>query len=53
MDDGPLHRELARARAHTDALFGLIADETLYDRPIPDRHRLVFYLGHLDAFDWN
>jgi formylglycine-generating enzyme required for sulfatase activity len=53
MDDGPLHRELARARAHTDAVFGLIADEALYDRPIPDRHRLVLYLGHLDAFDWN
>ena len=53
MDESPLRRELIRARAHTDALFGLIADATLYDRPIPDRHRLVFYLGHLDAFDWN
>src|SRR6185437_4760040 len=27
--------------------------EALYKRPIPERHRLVFYLGHLEAFDWN
>jgi formylglycine-generating enzyme required for sulfatase activity len=25
----------------------------LYHRPVPERHRLIFYLGHLDAFDWN
>jgi gamma-glutamyl hercynylcysteine S-oxide synthase len=25
----------------------------LYLRPIRERHRLVFYLGHLEAFDWN
>src|SRR2546426_2598235 len=23
------------------------------DRPIPQRHRIIFYLGHLEAFDWN
>ena len=27
--------------------------EALYDRPIPERHRIIFYLGHLEAFDWN
>jgi gamma-glutamyl hercynylcysteine S-oxide synthase len=48
-----LHREVQAARAHTDALFALVARETLSERPIPDRHRLVFYVGHLDAFDWN
>lgn len=48
-----LHREVQAARAHTDALFGLVSRETLCERPIPDRHRLVFYVGHLDAFDWN
>lgn len=48
-----LHDELERARAHTDALFRLIPHEALYERPIPDRHRLIFYLGHLEAFDWN
>ena len=26
---------------------------TFYDRPIPERHRLIFYLGHLEAFDRN
>jgi formylglycine-generating enzyme required for sulfatase activity len=25
----------------------------LYARPIAERHRLVFYLGHFEAFDWN
>jgi len=45
--------ELQRARAHTDSLFQLVSCETLYERPIPDRHRLIFYVGHLDAFDWN
>jgi iron(II)-dependent oxidoreductase len=45
--------ELQRARAHTDALFALVAEHALYERPVPDRHRLIFYLGHFDAFDWN
>ena len=25
----------------------------MYERPIPERHRIVFYVGHLEAFDWN
>lgn len=25
----------------------------LFERPVPHRHRLIFYLGHLEAFDWN
>ncbi len=41
------------ARSQTDALFRLIVPDALYDRPIPERHRLIFYLGHLEAFDWN
>lgn len=48
-----LRNELNSAREHTDALFALVSDQTLYERPIADRHRLIFYLGHLDAFDWN
>jgi len=44
---------LAAARAETDSLFDLIRPEALYERPIPERHRMVFYLGHLEAFDWN
>ncbi len=48
-----LSTKLAQARAETDALFDLVRPESLYERPIPERHRLVFYLGHLEAFDWN
>ena len=44
---------LARARAHTDELFRLVRAEALYERPIPERHRMIFYIGHLEAFDWN
>jgi ergothioneine biosynthesis protein EgtB len=27
--------------------------DALYDRPIPERHRIIFYIGHVEAFDWN
>lgn len=48
-----LRARLAEARIHTDLLFTMIRSEALTDRPIPERHRLIFYLGHLEAFDWN
>jgi ergothioneine biosynthesis protein EgtB len=41
------------ARAITDALFASLDEAKLYERPIAERHRIVFYLGHLEAFDWN
>ena len=41
------------ARDRTDELFQLLKPEALYSRPVPERHRLIFYLGHLEAFDWN
>src|SRR6266849_494270 len=44
---------LAEARAQTDLLFDIVRPDSLYERPIPERHRIVFYLGHLEAFDWN
>jgi iron(II)-dependent oxidoreductase len=44
---------LEEARARTDALFKLLPPSSLYARPIPERHRLIFYLGHLETFDWN
>src|SRR5215472_15606535 len=47
------HTILADARQQTDKLFDLVRPDALYDRPIPERHRIVFYLGHLEAFDWN
>lgn len=49
----PLLQRLEEARGETDKLFDLIRPEALYERPIPERHRLIFYLGHLEAFDWN
>ncbi len=44
---------LAQTRARTDELLALVRPEAIYDRPIPERHRIVFYRGHLEAFDWN
>jgi ergothioneine biosynthesis protein EgtB len=48
-----LAERLAAARRQTDRLFKLVRPDALYDRPIPERHRIIFYLGHLEAFDWN
>jgi gamma-glutamyl hercynylcysteine S-oxide synthase len=48
-----LHTRLLGARARTDDVFRLVRDEALYDRPIPERHRIIFYVGHVEAFDWN
>jgi gamma-glutamyl hercynylcysteine S-oxide synthase len=44
---------LHAARAQTDALFGIVKPEFIFERPISERHRLAFYIGHLEAFDWN
>ena len=44
---------LAEARARTDELISLLRPDALCDRPIPERHRSIFYLGHFEAFDWN
>ncbi len=48
-----LTAELQRARACTDALFAMIRPDALFERPVPERHRFIFYVGHLEAFDWN
>jgi iron(II)-dependent oxidoreductase len=48
-----LHARIRGARARSDELFEIVRTEALYDRPIPERHRIIFYLGHLEAFDWN
>ncbi len=48
------HRRVVdEARHQTDALFDIVRPEALYERPIPERHRIIFYIGHLEAFDWN
>src|SRR5579863_4024406 len=41
------------ARANSDRLFDIVREDSLYERPIPERNRIVFYIGHLEAFDWN
>ncbi|HEY7514422.1 MAG TPA: DinB family protein, partial [Vicinamibacteria bacterium] len=55
--EDPLRRELvsglAAARVQTDELFSLVRAHALLDRPIRERHRILFYLGHLEAFDGN
>jgi formylglycine-generating enzyme required for sulfatase activity len=48
-----LAEALANARQRTDDLFAVLVPDAFYDRPIPERHRNIFYLGHLEAFDWN
>jgi gamma-glutamyl hercynylcysteine S-oxide synthase len=45
--------DLSEARAQTDKLFSVVKSGSLYERPIPERHRIAFYIGHLEAFDWN
>ncbi len=46
-----LHQELRSARAQSDHLFSILTDKALYSRPIAERHRVIFYVGHLDGFD--
>jgi iron(II)-dependent oxidoreductase len=48
-----LLKRMAEARRQTDLLFDLVRPDSLYERPIPERHRIIFYVGHLEAFDWN
>src|ERR1700728_4538372 len=48
-----LTEQLVKARRQTDALFDLVKPDSLYERPISERHRIIFYIGHLEAFDWN
>ena len=46
-----LLQEFQQARAESDRLFGILNSDALYHRPIAERHRVIFYLGHLDGFD--
>jgi gamma-glutamyl hercynylcysteine S-oxide synthase len=48
-----LHTRVLEARSRTDEVFHIVRDAAMYDRPIPERHRLIFYLGHVETFDWN
>ncbi len=44
----PLLEPLAEARRVTDELFEVTKSEHLYDRPIAERHRIVFYIEGFD-----
>src|ERR1700687_870256 len=48
-----LLERVSDARCRSDALFTIIRADSIYERPIPERHRIIFYVGHLEAFDWN
>ncbi|MGE5179810.1 MAG: SUMF1/EgtB/PvdO family nonheme iron enzyme [Bacteroidota bacterium] len=48
-----LAARMADARARTDEIFKIVSPDALYERAIPERHRLAFYLGHVEAFDGN
>jgi iron(II)-dependent oxidoreductase len=48
-----LRNAVWEARANSDRLFEIVREDSLYERPIPERNRIVFYIGHLEAFDWN
>src|SRR5580700_1757528 len=48
-----LIEQLADARRRSDGLFAVVKPDSLYERPIAERHRIIFYVGHLEAFDWN
>src|ERR1700733_7507303 len=48
-----LLERLRDARRRTDELFGVVKTDSLYERPIPERHRIFFFIGALEAFDWN
>ena len=50
---GDLMERIDDARRRSDALFSIVKPPSLYERPIPERHRIIFYIGHLEAFDWN
>ena len=52
-DRQTLLERILDARRHSDNLFQVVQADSMYSRPIPERHRIIFYLGHLEAFDWN
>lgn len=48
-----LRTSLAHAREQSGRLFEILRPRAIYERAVSERHRFIFYLGHLDAFDWN
>jgi ergothioneine biosynthesis protein EgtB len=50
---GNLLSRFSAARARTEQYFGFIRGEAFFERPLPLRHPIVFYRGHLAAFAVN
>jgi iron(II)-dependent oxidoreductase len=48
-----LQSRFAEARFRTDEVFQILRPEAIYERPFPDQPRLIFFRGHVEAFDWN
>jgi hypothetical protein len=42
---------LQASRQETDALFNIVHTNALYDRRIAGRHRIIFWIGHVEVFD--
>jgi ergothioneine biosynthesis protein EgtB len=57
MNDHELAQHLlaafAAARTRTEQIFAVVAPAAYDERPIPLRHPIRFYDGHLDAFNFN
>ena len=48
-----LIRQWETAYVHSEALFSWVSPRGFFARPIGARHPVVFYRGHLEAFDFN
>jgi iron(II)-dependent oxidoreductase len=48
---GGLAAQFQAGRMQSDALFDILKPSAVFERPIAQRHRMIFYIGHLDAFD--
>lgn len=46
-----LAEKITEVRNESDRLFRILKSSALYERPISQRHRVIFYIGHLDGFD--
>src|ERR1700746_2779298 len=51
--DHTLLNSIFDARRRSDALFNIVKPDAIFERPIPERHRIIFYVVHLESFDWN
>ena len=50
---GALRPRFSAARARTEQYFGFLKEGAFFERPLPLRHPIVFYRGHLAAFTVN